>query len=335
MKYESKMVLLADKVGKNYSKDPSTKIGAVICEDGHVLTYGYNGLPRGIKEDVKSRIEREFEVGGRPLKYSWFEHGERNAIYNIARNAGLFQGKVLLVNSEIDIEDLRCAVSAGIEQVIFVVYSETDDIMLIEDEHSNAIAMEMIDEAKMKTYIIRKRQDHTEQLWEIQKHKNLIAETGLKAEKIVKKIELLEIYSDLFAQDYGLKGVDDKVFKTTKGAALIFDKVNYTELANSCTGLSETMLNNVDDTDDVSMYTLGAIRNTIYSAIYPLLKNKEIFVNLCPCIDCAKAIVNVGIKKTTYLMSSDLEVQKRWEASFKKSENYLKKFKVESIAIKL
>jgi len=57
------------------SKDTSTKCGAVIVgPDNKVRSTGYNGLPRGCKYTAV-RMKR-------PEKYFWFEHAERNAIYN-------------------------------------------------------------------------------------------------------------------------------------------------------------------------------------------------------------------------------------------------------------
>lgn len=61
------------------SKDNNTQIGAVIVgRDNEILSTGYNSFPRGINDNVPSRQER-------PEKYYWFEHAERNAIYNAAR----------------------------------------------------------------------------------------------------------------------------------------------------------------------------------------------------------------------------------------------------------
>ena len=64
------------------SKDPSTKVGAVIVAEGNsIISTGYNGLPRGVNDDPKI-YERYHQ---RPSKYAWYEHAERNAIYNAAR----------------------------------------------------------------------------------------------------------------------------------------------------------------------------------------------------------------------------------------------------------
>ena len=62
------------------SKDPHTKLGAVVVGPAHeIRATGYNSLVRGIRDDVPERLER-------PEKYLWMEHAERNAIYNAARH---------------------------------------------------------------------------------------------------------------------------------------------------------------------------------------------------------------------------------------------------------
>lgn len=73
-----------------WSKDPSSKIGAVtVGDNGRVLTQGYNGFPRGI-EDTPDRLN------DRSMKYPRVVHAEMNCIYNAAdlgvslRGADLF-----------------------------------------------------------------------------------------------------------------------------------------------------------------------------------------------------------------------------------------------------
>lgn len=56
------------------SKDPSTKVGAVIVDDDRrVVSVGYNGFPRGV-HDTEERLNN------RDLKYSIIVHAERNAL---------------------------------------------------------------------------------------------------------------------------------------------------------------------------------------------------------------------------------------------------------------
>jgi len=76
-----------------WSKDPSTKVGAVIVGDtNEVRSIGFNGLPRGVNDDVPERWER-------PLKYQLCEHSERNAIYNAARMGITTMGATIYIAS--------------------------------------------------------------------------------------------------------------------------------------------------------------------------------------------------------------------------------------------
>lgn len=59
-----------------WSRDPSTKVGAVIAtEDHRILSLGFNGFPRGVDDDCK-RYENK------ALKYKLVCHAERNALDN-------------------------------------------------------------------------------------------------------------------------------------------------------------------------------------------------------------------------------------------------------------
>lgn len=56
------------------SKDPSTKIGAVIVDsDRRIVSTGYNGFPKGIEDSEELLLDRE-------KKYKLIVHGEMNAI---------------------------------------------------------------------------------------------------------------------------------------------------------------------------------------------------------------------------------------------------------------
>jgi dCMP deaminase len=58
----------------SWSKDPSTKCGAVIVnEDNEIVSIGFNGFPKGVA-DLQSRLYN------RDLKYAITIHAERNAI---------------------------------------------------------------------------------------------------------------------------------------------------------------------------------------------------------------------------------------------------------------
>jgi len=72
-KWDIRFLKLAELVS-SWSKDPSTKCGAVIVRpDLSVASVGYNGFPRGCDDDHKIYENRE-------LKYSRVVHAEVNAI---------------------------------------------------------------------------------------------------------------------------------------------------------------------------------------------------------------------------------------------------------------
>lgn len=58
----------------NWSKDPSTKVGAVIVDQNRrIISTGYNGFPIGVSDDFERLENREF-------KYKAILHAEENAI---------------------------------------------------------------------------------------------------------------------------------------------------------------------------------------------------------------------------------------------------------------
>lgn len=78
-KWAGRMLKLAKEVA-SWSKDQSTKVGAVITTpDGAPMSWGFNGMPMGIDDDIPERNVR-------PLKYKWYCHAERNAMDLAPRN---------------------------------------------------------------------------------------------------------------------------------------------------------------------------------------------------------------------------------------------------------
>jgi dCMP deaminase len=78
------------KLVATWSKDPSSKIGAVaVNEKGQILTTGYNGFPRGIADDDR--------LNDRPVKYKYIVHAEQNAIYNATYNGVSLHGSTMYV----------------------------------------------------------------------------------------------------------------------------------------------------------------------------------------------------------------------------------------------
>lgn len=95
----------------SWSKDESMKVGAVIFHPGTktILSVGYNGLPRGMDDNKPEYHER-------PGKYFYYEHAERNAIFNSTTNLA---GMAIVVTWVPCADCARAIVQTGIREVIY------------------------------------------------------------------------------------------------------------------------------------------------------------------------------------------------------------------------
>jgi dCMP deaminase len=76
------------------SKDPSTKVGAVIVDDeGIVLATGFNGFPRGIADSPERLADRD-------TKLRYMVHGEMNAVLSAARNGVKLHGSTMYIAAQ-------------------------------------------------------------------------------------------------------------------------------------------------------------------------------------------------------------------------------------------
>jgi dCMP deaminase len=111
MNWQDYFIGIAEQV-KLKSKDQSTQIGAVIVgKDNEILSTGYNSFPRGLDDSKQYRQER-------PEKYYWFEHSERNAIYNAARIGVSLKDSTIYLTSGLPCMDCgRGIINSGIKTV--------------------------------------------------------------------------------------------------------------------------------------------------------------------------------------------------------------------------
>jgi dCMP deaminase len=100
------------------SKDPRTKIGAVLVKHGHAPLEGFNGIPKGVM-DLPERMER-------PEKYHWMEHAERNVI-NMAAKFGISTDEGILYTQGLPCVDCaRGVVNCGVKKV--VLHKQWEDV---------------------------------------------------------------------------------------------------------------------------------------------------------------------------------------------------------------
>lgn len=103
----------------SWSKDDSTQTGSVIIDTkGHIVSFGYNGLPKRIEDCKKTFPERH----QRPQKYMWYEHAERNAIYQ----ANPTQLDCVMFNTHHPCADCSRAICQTTLNIVAVVYDTSN-----------------------------------------------------------------------------------------------------------------------------------------------------------------------------------------------------------------
>lgn len=108
-KWDRRFMAIAEQVSL-WSKDPGTKVGAVLVRENAIVATGYNGLPRHMADS---------NLTDRDSKLSRTIHAEMNALLNAMRQGASVAGCTLYVTPLVVCD--RCAVhmvQAGIARVV-------------------------------------------------------------------------------------------------------------------------------------------------------------------------------------------------------------------------
>jgi dCMP deaminase len=142
-KWDARFLFLAKHIA-NWSKDPSTGIGAVITNDkNRIISLGFNGYPRSVPDEGMDNREE---------KYLKVIHAEENAI--------LFAQKDLTDCTLYVYPLLPCSncmakiIRVGITKVVCLIH-DTNNI-LERWQNSNKIALKMAEQAgvSVSTYLL-------------------------------------------------------------------------------------------------------------------------------------------------------------------------------------
>ena len=109
--WDKKYIDLAKHIA-TWSKDNSTKVGAVIVsEENRIISTGYNGMPIGANDSIESRYEKK-------MKYYFFEHAERNAIYSCANSGVSTKNATIYVQYYPCADCARAIIQSGIKRLV-------------------------------------------------------------------------------------------------------------------------------------------------------------------------------------------------------------------------
>ena len=107
------------------SKDPNTQVGACIVNgDNHIVSVGYNGLPRGCSDD-EYPWDRTADTPNK-TKYTFVCHAELNAILNAGGNS-LKDCRIYVALFPCN-ECAKAIIQSGINEVIYISdkYADSD-----------------------------------------------------------------------------------------------------------------------------------------------------------------------------------------------------------------
>lgn len=137
-KWDHRFMEIAKRIS-TWSKDPSSKIGAVIVNDERrILATGYNGFPKGI-DDSDERLN------DRNQKYPLIIHAEMNALMNaLYSGVSVKDATIYVYGLPVCAECSKSVIQSGIRRVVFSTEKEIPQKWL---DQWNTHSKPMYDEA--------------------------------------------------------------------------------------------------------------------------------------------------------------------------------------------
>lgn len=109
-KWDYRFLNIAHEVS-SWSKDPSTKVGALLVVDRRIISSGYNGFPSGFDDDISRYVNRD-------MKLALTIHAEVNAIINSAKNGSSTKGSTLYVTFPPCVACSTSIVQSGVTRIV-------------------------------------------------------------------------------------------------------------------------------------------------------------------------------------------------------------------------
>jgi dCMP deaminase len=118
-KWDERFIRIAREVA-GWSKDPGTKVGAVLVSDRRIIATGYNGFPHNISDSFERYADRE-------IKLAYTVHAEVNAILNAAKSGATTDSSTLYVTFPPCVNCSSAVIQAGITRVVCPTLSSSPE----------------------------------------------------------------------------------------------------------------------------------------------------------------------------------------------------------------
>lgn len=135
-KWDNRFIDLAYMIA-GWSKDPTTKVGAVIVnENRNIISVGYNGFSSFANDESK------YKILSRAEKRAQSVHAELNAIFNAAKNGSSVKEASLYVTYPPCSNCALAIIQAGIAEIIYPSSSKLHKDWKESNERSNLLFAE-------------------------------------------------------------------------------------------------------------------------------------------------------------------------------------------------
>lgn len=130
-----------------WSKDPKKKIGCVAVKDKQVLSQGYNGFPRNIKDDWRLYVKSK--------KLPMVVHAEMNMLLNALNNSINIKESIVYIYGLPSCSDcVKSLIQAGVSKIYMCDETNGKSQSWSFDSDTFSVARSMLEEANIQYFFI-------------------------------------------------------------------------------------------------------------------------------------------------------------------------------------
>lgn len=129
------------------SKDPKTKVGAVLVKDNRILGIGYNAEPKGFNYNFDWNSKE---------KHKYVIHAELNAIANATYFGNSIEGSTMFLTLSPCAECVKLLIQYGVKKVIYKEKYEHSELAFEIAEYSNLKLIQYKNDLWVKSELINK-----------------------------------------------------------------------------------------------------------------------------------------------------------------------------------